>query len=147
MSVGGVGQEQMEALDLGQGLSIAGSFEESVEFGGGIEVSAGSDDGFVAHYLTSATAAPSLSSPLLEAIPNPFNPATTIHFAIPRSGPVTLELFDARGRRMRTLLDSVVSPLGRHRFELSARGFASGVYFLRLTHALGEVHRRIVLLK
>jgi len=36
--------------------------------------------------------------------PNPFNPATKLSFHLPEPGQVALTVFDARGRRIRTLL-------------------------------------------
>jgi hypothetical protein len=47
------------------------------------------------------TAVPNLS---LEAQPNPFNPRTEIHFRLPRTGQVTLDIHDARGRLVRRLI-------------------------------------------
>jgi hypothetical protein len=37
--------------------------------------------------------------------PNPFNPSTTIAFALPKLSEVTLKIFDASGREVATLLD------------------------------------------
>ena len=37
--------------------------------------------------------------------PNPFNPSTQVGFHLPTAGAVKLEVFDMRGRRVRTLLD------------------------------------------
>jgi hypothetical protein len=42
----------------------------------------------------------SLSAPA----PNPFNPATSLRFHLPAAGPVTLDVYDTRGRRVRSLL-------------------------------------------
>ncbi len=40
----------------------------------------------------------------LEARPNPFNPRTEIHFRLPHSGRVDLDIHDARGHRVRRLI-------------------------------------------
>ena len=40
----------------------------------------------------------------LEARPNPFNPRTEIHFRLPRSGRVDLDIHDARGHLVRRLI-------------------------------------------
>ncbi len=39
------------------------------------------------------------------AVPNPFNPATTLHVSVPRPGPVQVAVFDVRGRLVRLLVD------------------------------------------
>jgi hypothetical protein len=62
--------------------------------------------------------------------PNPFNPTTTIRFAIPRVSSVTLKIFDILGREIKTLVSE----------ELEAGYFAvrwrpdvpSGTYICRL---------------
>jgi hypothetical protein len=74
--------------------------------------------------------------------PNPFNPRTEIVFAIPEAGQVSLRVYDAAGRLVRTLLDAVlpagpgaVSWDGR---DQAGRAVASGVYLCRLRTAAGE---------
>ena len=47
------------------------------------------------------------------AYPNPFNPSTTVAFSVPRSGPVQLAVFDLRGRRVATLVQTTLAT-GRH---------------------------------
>lgn len=78
--------------------------------------------------------------------PNPFNPKTTIQFAIPRGTDVRLEVFNILGSSVATLVNEYV-PAGGHRFEFDATGLASGVYFCRL-QADGFVHTiRLMVLK
>ena len=70
--------------------------------------------------------------------PNPFNPRTTLMLELPAEGaPVTLEVFDQRGRRVRSLLQQQV--VAGPRYEVvwdgrddMARDLSSGVYFFRL---------------
>jgi len=89
-------------------------------------------------------------APTLSAYPNPFNPQLTIAWSAPRTGHLRLEVFDLRGRRVRTLLDGEVSATageivwnGR---DLRGRGVASGAYLLRLQTPEGPaVVERIVL--
>ncbi len=73
---------------------------------------------------------------LLPAYPNPFNPATTLAFTMPRDGRVRIELFDVAGRRVRTLVDGVYAS-GRHEvvfdgLDEQGRSLSSGLYFARL---------------
>jgi len=71
-------------------------------------------------------------------VPNPFNPATEIRFTVPAdAGVVTLEIFDLRGAKVRTLVQSSLEP-GQHARMWDGRDDAgirtsSGTYFYRLT--------------
>ena len=65
------------------------------------------------------------------SFPNPFRDATTFRFALPGPTRVNLDVFDAAGRRVATLLDEDRPP-GVHEVRWEARGAASGVYFVRL---------------
>ncbi len=76
--------------------------------------------------------------------PNPFNPSTTIVYALPSSRHVTLTLYDVTGRPVRTL-GAGMMPAGRHEIRLDAGGLPSGVYLLRLS-AGSEVRTRTVTL-
>jgi hypothetical protein len=70
--------------------------------------------------------------------PNPFNPRTTLTLEVPVEGAsVTLEVFDQRGRRVRSLLREQVVTGPRHEViwdgrDDMARDLSSGVYFFRL---------------
>jgi hypothetical protein len=71
------------------------------------------------------------------AAPNPFNPLTTIRFDIPTRGRVHLEIYDARGKLVRRLIDADL-PAGRHEAPWDGRSGdgvvqPSGVYFGRLS--------------
>jgi len=83
---------------------------------------------------------------LRAAYPNPFNPSTTIPFALPEAGPVQLEVFDTLGRVVRVLVDDV-RPVGEHTVSFDASGLASGVYLYRLTSPAGSQVRTMVVLK
>ena len=68
--------------------------------------------------------------------PNPFNPETAIHFALPQASEVRLEVFDVVGQQVRTLRAGGL-PAGLHRAVWDGRGetgkpVGSGVYFYRL---------------
>ncbi|MFO7668806.1 MAG: family 16 glycosylhydrolase [Bacteroidales bacterium] len=68
---------------------------------------------------------------LEQNFPNPFRPYTTISYAIPEPEQVLLEVFDAMGRRVQTLVDEVKEP-GMHQTELEGDGFPPGIYSYRL---------------
>ena len=93
------------------------------------------------------TDAPVVAVPLAlrQNVPNPFNPATSIRFSLPRAGAVELAVFDVRGRRVRTLVDGEVAS-GVHTVRWTGDDdggarVASGVYFARLV-ADGRVMQR-----
>lgn len=70
-------------------------------------------------------------------VPNPFNPATTVHFDVPQPAQrLRLELYDSMGRRVARLHDGP-SPAGRHQVvwhgqDQAGAALASGVYHLRM---------------
>ena len=83
--------------------------------------------------------------------PNPFNPVTKIRFAIARSEPVRLRVYDARGRLVSTLLDGSM-PAGMHEVSWTGKNetgapAASGVYFYKLEAGEYTMSKRMVLLK
>jgi hypothetical protein len=83
--------------------------------------------------------------------PNPFNPNTTISFYLAREARVELEIYDTKGRLVRTLVDGPLG-FGAHDVDwdgTSDRGerVSSGVYFYRL-RAGKETHtKKMTLLK
>ncbi len=78
--------------------------------------------------------------------PNPFNPVTTLSYAMPTSGEVLLEVFDALGRRVAILAEGVQSA-GRHEVTFNAEGLPSGLYVYRLTAGETVETRTMVALK
>ncbi len=71
--------------------------------------------------------------------PNPFNPRTTVNFAMVRAGTARLAVYDLRGRRVRVLVHGEVAD-GLHSVEwdgcdAEGRACASGVYVMRLESA------------
>jgi hypothetical protein len=63
--------------------------------------------------------------------PNPFNPITQIEFTIPDRRFVRLDVFDALGRHVTTLVDEERNA-GRYQIPFRSDGLASGVYIYRL---------------
>ncbi len=76
--------------------------------------------------------------------PNPFNPRTTISYALPADGHVLLSLYDVRGRRVATLVNQTQSA-GEHSLVFAPADLASGVYFYQLKAPGFEQVRRLVL--
>jgi hypothetical protein len=83
--------------------------------------------------------------------PNPFNPSTTVQFSLNTAEHVRLELFDALGRKIRTLVDSE-RPAGQHTISWNATdengvAVANGVYFYRMTAGNYVQARKMLLIK
>ena len=86
-----------------------------------------------------------------DAYPNPFNPATTIPFTLAGAGRVTLRVYDALGRSVRTLLAGA-RPAGDYHLawdgrDDDGRALPSGVYFIRLEAEGKTATRKITILK
>jgi hypothetical protein len=83
--------------------------------------------------------------------PNPFSPETSIRYAIPTTGNVTLVVYSVTGRVVRRLVDTrqtpgeyVVKWNGR---DEAGRSVASGVYFYRLEGSGFDDTRKMTLLR
>jgi hypothetical protein len=88
---------------------------------------------------------------LYEPVPNPFNPQTTLSFALPKGSHVKLTVYDVRGRVVATLLDEARGP-GIHDVvwdgsDNAGRQVASGVYLYRLEAGNFVETKRMVLVK
>ncbi len=92
-----------------------------------------------------------LSFDLEPNFPNPFNPRTRIGFSLPKPERAVVAIFDARGSRVTTLLDTYLHA-GRHSIDWNGTDsaglrVASGTYFCLLTAGKKRQSRKLVLLK
>jgi chitinase len=83
---------------------------------------------------------------LLDNYPNPFNPQTTIDYAVPESGHVRLSVFDLLGREVSILVNEF-RPSGSYSIRFDGRNQASGVYFTVLSLDHQRVAHAIVLMR
>lgn len=86
------------------------------------------------------------------AVPNPFNPQTTIAFDLPERAPVDLRIYDVAGRLVRTLIEGRTAGPGRNEIvwngrDAGGRHVAAGVYFCRLDAGTRHQTTRMVLMK
>lgn len=86
--------------------------------------------------LAGVAGVPEAHSLQARAYPNPFNPRTTIEWELPREGPLRIEIFDVRGRRVAKLWDrpTAAGP-GRVQWngqDDAGRAQPSGKYFYRI---------------
>lgn len=68
---------------------------------------------------------------LFQNHPNPFNPTTTIRYALPVRGYVTMTVYNAIGQKVADLVRGEVDA-GYHDVRFDASRFSSGVYFCRM---------------
>ena len=68
---------------------------------------------------------------LMGNYPNPFNPETTIRYALPQTGNVHLAVYDLLGHEVAVLVDEP-KPAGHHATRFDAGDLPSGAYIYRL---------------
>lgn len=85
---------------------------------------------------------------LFQNAPNPFNPSTTISYALAQPGRVTLSVYNILGQKIQTLVEGWQSA-GEHTVvwdgTANGRSAASGVYIYELHHG-NQVERKKMLL-
>jgi hypothetical protein len=84
--------------------------------------------------------------------PNPFNPATTIRYALPKAENVTLQVFNLLGEVVATLVNNELKEAGYHAAIWNGRNAAgnmvgSGVYFIRMRAGSFVQTRKMVLVE
>jgi hypothetical protein len=88
---------------------------------------------------------------LAQNYPNPFNPSTTIAYSVATKTRVRLEIFDVRGRLVKSLVDERKSPNNYQVIWDGRNGdgesVASGVYFYRLVAGDFRATKNLVLLR
>lgn len=116
--------------------------------GGGLRVLAAHCDNLP----ESATAVtkPTVAS-RISAAPNPFNPSTTFRYELSVDATVRMQIFDPRGRVVRTLVNEEL-PAGLHEsiwagVDDAGRNVSSGAYICRLQTGKRVDTTRVVLLK
>lgn len=93
------------------------------------------------------------SSPtrLLGNYPNPFNPSTTIQYALPNAAPVTLKIYNLKGEVVKTLVNGYQTAQ-YHRVEWNGddeagQKVAAGIYLCQLQSGSYKQTMRLILMK
>jgi hypothetical protein len=71
------------------------------------------------------------TGPRIGAAPNPASTSSTVYIMLPHAGIVSLRMFDALGREVRTILDGNVAA-GERSVTVDVSDLPAGVYFYRL---------------
>ena len=97
--------------------------------------------------LLSVASAPLVTAHALEQdCPNPFNPNTTIHYAIPSASDMKLTMFNVPGQEVATLVNEN-KPAGSYTVSFNGSRLASGLYFYRLQAGIFVEMKQLVVLK
>lgn len=78
--------------------------------------------------------------------PNPFNPVTKIQYSLPRNAYIRLQIYDASGRFVKSIVDGFESA-GEHFAVFNGGNLASGVYFYVLQAGEYAESKKMVLIK
>jgi hypothetical protein len=87
-----------------------------------------------------------ISYELSQNFPNPFNPTTTIDFALPKASDVKLSVYNLLGQKVATLVDTRMSA-GQQSVVFDASKLSSGVYFYRLNIGAFTQTKKMIMLK
>ena len=99
-----------------------------------ITTSAGTDEGIAQKFS------------LEQNYPNPWNPSTIIRYRVGEAGFVSLKLYDALGREVKTMVSERKTP-GEYLVDLDGSGLASGLYIYRLVSGTFVQSRTMRLVK
>jgi len=80
------------------------------------------------------------------AYPNPFNPTTTLRFAITIDSEVSLSIYNLQGREVVSLVDGGMEA-GYHSVVWNADSYSSGVYFVKMVAGEFVNTQKLILIK
>jgi hypothetical protein len=83
---------------------------------------------------------------LSQNFPNPFNPSTSIQYAISSRQFVELKIYDVLGNEVSTLVNEQ-KPAGNYEVEFLADGLGSGIYYYSLKARFYTATKKMILLK
>ncbi len=98
---------------------------------------------------TSGTAAPAALAPAAgteatSAYPNPFSGSTTLSYYLAQDGPVSVEVYNTLGSKVRTLVAGTEAA-GGHEVKFNAGDLARGAYLFRVKTGEAVVTKRLVI--
>jgi len=87
-----------------------------------------------------------VSTQMLNAYPNPFNPETTIAYQLAEAGNVNISIYNIKGQKVTELMNSNQTA-GEHNIVWTADGQPSGIYFVRMHSAGIDQTQKVILMK
>jgi len=83
--------------------------------------------------------------------PNPFNPETSISFDIKEAGKVSLDIYNVKGQKVKTLLNDH-REAGTHNIVWNGtddnnRSVSSGIYFYKMKNGKFSSTKKMILMK
>ena len=100
---------------------------------------------------TEDTDTPSFETKLSSNYPNPFNPSTTINFSVKAETHVSIEIYNLRGQKVKTLVDREYKA-GQHTKvwngkDDNSKDVTSGIYFYKMRSGRYTSTKKMILLK
>ena len=83
---------------------------------------------------------------LAQNYPNPFNPSTMINYSMPKTGLVTIKVYNILGKEIATLVNGE-KIAGNYSVQFSGSKLSSGVYFYRMQAGSFSQTKKLILLK
>lgn len=87
----------------------------------------------------------------LSALPNPFNPTTTIRYALPQAAPVTLTIYNLKGEVVKTLVNGYQTAQNHQVVwngdDEAGQKVAAGIYLYQLQAGNYKQTMRLILMK
>ena len=83
---------------------------------------------------------------LFNNYPNPFNPTTDIKYDLPKSGLVSLKVYDINGRLVKEVVNQM-QVAGSYTARFEASNLSSGIYFYQLTAGEFKAQNKMLLIK
>jgi len=83
---------------------------------------------------------------LLQNYPNPFNPNTIIRYQLPVTNFVTMKVYDALGKEIKTLVNEKLQP-GTHEVTFDGSNLPSGIYLYQLSAEDFIETKRMIMIK
>ncbi len=83
---------------------------------------------------------------LYQNYPNPFNPSTEVQYQLPRSGWVTLKIYNAIGQEVGILVNGEVEA-GYHSIEFNGVSYPSGMYFYKIIAGSFSSVKKMLMIK